>query len=273
LRDRLQWFERLPLFGQRILVTRPKEQAGDLVEPLRALGADTIELPAIAIENPESFEALDKSIRNLRRYDWIIFTSANGVRRFLARMAATGADIRSINRAKLCAIGPATAAELRRYCLQVDVMPQDYVAEGVAKALARKPLRGKRVLIPRACFARDVLPEALRKRGARVDVVEAYRSILPPDSVDRARDIFRRTPPTLVVFTSSSAVTNFFRLLPDEPAAMMRDVKVACIGPITSRTAREHGLSVAIEPPQYTVPALVRAIVDSLSPPAPPLPA
>jgi uroporphyrinogen III methyltransferase/synthase len=265
LRDRLQWFERLPLFGQRILVTRPSEQAGALVEPLRALGADTIELPAIAIENPETFEPLDKSIRNLRRYHWIIFTSANGVRRFLGRMATTGADIRSMNEAKLCAIGPATAAELHKYCLRVEIMPKDYVAEDVVNALARKPLRGRRVLIPRASAARDVLPEALRKRGASVDVVAAYRSILPRESVERAAAVFERHSPTVAVFTSSSAVTNLFRLLPDrDPAALLRDVRIACIGPITSRTARDHGLAVDIEPRQYTIPALVRAIADSL---------
>lgn len=265
LREKLQWFENMPLFGQRILITRPKEQAAELVAPLRALGAETLELPAIAIEEPETWGPVDKAIRNLRRYHWVIFTSANGVRRFFARMAATGADIRSMNAARLCAIGPATAAELRSNCLRVDVVPKEYVAEGVVKALAKRPLRGRRILIPRAKVARDLLPEALRKRGATVDVVEAYRSILPQDSVERARVIFERHPPTVVTFTSSSAVANLFRLLPGkEMSAHLRGVRVACIGPITSRTAREHGLEVSIEPKQYTIPALVRAIADAL---------
>jgi len=265
LREKLQWFERLPLFGQRVLITRPREQADELVAPLRALGAETLELPAIAIEDPEDWSPLDKAIRNLRRYKWVIFTSANGVRKFLGRMAATGNDVRSMSAAKLCAIGPATAAELRKYCLTVDVMPTKYVAEGVVKALAKTPLRGRRVLIPRARVARDLLPDALRKRGATVDVVEAYRSVLPPESIERARVIFERHKPTVIVFTSSSAVSNLFRLLPSEETAVrLRDVQIASIGPITSRTVREHGLKVAIEPRQYTIPALVRAIADSL---------
>ncbi|OFV97847.1 MAG: uroporphyrinogen-III C-methyltransferase [Acidobacteria bacterium RIFCSPLOWO2_02_FULL_60_20] len=266
LREKLQWFERLPLFGQRILITRPREQAAELVAPLRALGAETLELPTIAIEDPEDWAPLDKAIRYLRRYHWVIFTSANGVRKFLGRMAARGNDIRSMSAAKLCAIGPATAAELRRNCLKVDVVPKEYVAEGVVKALAKTPLRGRRVLIPRARVARDLLPEALRKRGASVDVVEAYRSVLPPESVERARVIFERHKPTVAVFTSSSAVSNLFRLLPEEEMrGHLRDVKVASIGPVTSRTAREHGLQVAIQPRQYTVPALVRAITNSLT--------
>jgi uroporphyrinogen III methyltransferase / synthase len=266
LRDRLKWFENLPLFGQRILITRPREQAAELVAPLRALGADTIELPTIAIEKPASWSALDKAIRDLRRYHWVIFTSANGVRKFLERLRERGGDLRALAKAQLAAIGPATAEELRKNCLQVDVVPKDFVAEGLIRSLGRKPLRGKNVLIPRAKVARDVLPEALRKRGARVDVIEAYRSVLPPESVARARSIFEKNPPTLVVFTSSSAVSNLFEMLPtDYGAAKLRDVKVACIGPITSHTAREHGLEVAIEPRRYTVPALVDAIVQNLS--------
>jgi len=265
LREKLRWFEQLPLFGQRILITRPREQAQELIAPLRALGAETLELPTIAIEDPEDFAPLDKAIRNLRRYHWVIFTSANGVRRFLGRMAATGADIRAMSAARLCAIGPATAGELRKNCLQVDVVPKEYVAEGVVKALAKKPLRGRRVLIPRAKVARDFLPEALRKRGAIVDVIEAYRSVLPQDSVERARVIFERHAPSVVTFTSSSAVANLFRLLPEqEMRAHLRNTKIASIGPITSRTVREHGFTVAIEPRQFTIPALVRAIADSM---------
>ncbi|HWP84156.1 MAG TPA: uroporphyrinogen-III C-methyltransferase [Terriglobia bacterium] len=266
LREKLKWFERLPLFGQRILITRPKEQAEELIAPLRDLGAETLELPTISIENPASWAPLDKAIRNLKQYDWVIFTSANGVRKFVARMAAKKADIRELHRSKLCAIGPATAAELGKYCLRVEVVPKEYVAEGVVKALASRPLRGRRVLIPRAKVARDLLPEALRKRGATVDVVEAYRSVLPPESVEHARVIFERHRPTVVTFTSSSAVENLFRLLPaEEMTAHLRNAKIACIGPITSSTARAHGLEVAIAPRQYTIPALVQAIADALS--------
>ena len=267
LREKLEWFERLPLFGQRILITRPREQADELAAPLRALGAETLELPAIAIEDPEDFRPLDRAIRVLRSYHWVIFTSANGVRRLLSRMQTLKADVRDMARAKLCAIGPATAAELRRNCLQVDVVPKEYVAEGVVAALARKPVRGQRILIPRARVARDVLPEALRQRGAKVEVVEAYRSVLPPASAERARVIFERHKPTLMTFTSSSAAHNLMRLVPDTLHPCLREIKTASIGPVTSRTLREHGLNVAIESDEYTVPALVRAITAALASP------
>jgi uroporphyrinogen III methyltransferase/synthase len=263
LREKLQWFEKLPLFGERILITRPQEQAEALAAPLRALGAETLQLPSIAIEDPEDFRALDRAIRVLRSYHWVIFTSANGVRRFLSRMQTLGADIREMARVKICAIGPSTAAELRRHCLQVDVVPKEYVAEGVVAALARKPVRGQRILIPRARVARDLLPQALRARGAKVEVVEAYRSVLPEGSRERARIIFERHRPTLAVFTSSSTVHNLFRLLPEELHGVMRQVRVASIGPVTSRTLRDYGLDVSIEPKEYTVAGLVEAIIQS----------
>ena len=262
LREKLQWFENLPLFGERILITRAREQAAELAEPLRALGAETIELPVIAIEEPEDPKPLDQAIRNLKSYDWLIFTSANGVRKFMERLAESGTDIRILHGKKLCAIGPATAGELRRHLLTVDVVPESYVAEGVLAALTDEPVKGKRFLIPRAKVARDVLPEELRRRGAQVDVVEAYRTILPAASPERIESIFTRHRPTLIVFTSSSTVTNLLRLIPPEKRAeYLEGARIAAIGPITSRTARDAGLTVDIEAREHTVPALVEAIV------------
>ena len=271
LREKLQWFERLPLFGERILITRAREQAAELAEPLRALGAETIELPVIAIEDPEGPEdraALDRAIERLRDYDWLIFTSANGVRKFAERLAESGTDIRTLAGKKICAIGPATAGELRKHLLTVDVVPHSYVAEGLLEALASEPVAGKRFLIPRAKVARDVLPEELRKRGAVVDVVEAYRTILPTEGAartefgERVESIFARHQPTLIVFTSSSTVTNLLRLIPSgKRAAYLDGVRIASIGPITSRTARRAGLAVAIEAREHTIPALIEAIV------------
>jgi uroporphyrinogen III methyltransferase/synthase len=280
LREKLQWFECLPLFGERILITRAREQAAELAEPLRALGAETIELPTIAIENPEDWSPLDRAIRQLRtsatpgqspeksggrgKYDWLIFTSANGVRKFIERMTATQTDIRALAGVKICAIGPATAGELGRHLLAVDVLPRSYVAEGVLEALASEPVAGKRFLIPRARVARDLLPEELRKRGAEVDVVEAYRTILPTEgteAAERTASIFSRHRPTLIVFTSSSTVTNLLRLIPLERRAEYLDgVRIASIGPITSQTARRAGLPVHIEAREHTIPALVEAI-------------
>lgn len=263
LRESMRWFERRPLFGQRILITRPREQAVELAQPLRALGAETLELPTIAIEDPADWAALDGAIRRLPQYHWLIFTSANGVRRFMKRMDQLNADIRRLATAKLCAIGPGTAEELRRNHLVVDRMPAEYVAEGVIQAFARTPLKGKRILIPRARVARDVLPEALRARGAKVDVVEAYRSVLPEESLRRAAVIFERHMPTLLVFTSSSTAANLFKMLPEEELrGRLKDVKIASIGPITSQTLRENGCRVDIEPRQHTVAGLVQEILE-----------
>jgi uroporphyrinogen III methyltransferase / synthase len=265
LREKLRWFEDLPLFGQRILITRAREQAAELATPLRALGAETIELPSIAIEDPEDFSALDRAVRSAGGYDWIIFTSANGVRKFMARMAATDEDIRGLASTKLCAIGPSTAAELRRHLLHVEKVPREYRAEGVLEAFAGEALEGQRILIPRAKVARDVLPGELRKRGATVDVVEAYRTVRPAQSAERAGVIFSRHKPTLITFTSSSTVENFLRLLPPEHGmASLQGVKLASIGPITSQTLIRHGLKPDVEARQYTVPSLIEAIVEAV---------
>jgi uroporphyrinogen III methyltransferase/synthase len=280
LREQLQWFERLPLFGERILITRAREQAAELAEPLRALGADTIELPVIAIEDPEEStpedsKTLTRAIERIADYHWLIFTSANGVRKFIQRLAQSSADIRTLAGKKICAIGPATAGELRKHLINVDVVPREYVAEGVLEALAAEPVAGKRFLIPRAKVARDVLPEELRKRGAQVDVVEAYRTVLPGEGsakevgakaggefAERLESIFSRHRPTLIVFTSSSTVSNLLRLLPPEKRTeYLTGVRIASIGPITSETARQAGLTVDIEAREHTIPALIEEIV------------
>ena len=265
LREKLQWFEHLPLFGQRILITRARDQADELVGALRALGAETIELPTIAIQDPEDWSPLDHAVQTAGSYDWIVFTSVNGVKKFILRMASTGVDIRSLGGAKLCAIGPATAGELQRRLLHVDKVPREYRAEGVLEAFSGEVLEGKRFLIPRAKVARDVLPEELRKRGAHVDVVEAYRTVLPADSAERAQEIFARRRPTLMAFTSTSTVENLLRVFPGDPAATFQNITVASIGPITSETLRRHGLKVDIEALEYTVAALVDAIVAGAS--------
>ncbi len=265
LREKVQWFEKLPLFGERVLITRSRDQAAEMAAPLRSLGAETIELPTIAIHDPEDWSPLDRALETAGSYDWIIFTSANGVRKFMDRMGVTGQDIRSLAGAKICAIGPATAEELRRHLLQVAKVPREYRAEGVLEAFSDEPLAGKRFLIPRARVARDVLPDELRKRGAQVDVAEAYRTLPPADSAERTQVIFSRHPPTVITFTSSSTVENFLRLLPEgEQSAYLNNVKLASIGPITSGTLRRHGLPVDIEAREYTIPALVAAIVESL---------
>jgi uroporphyrinogen III methyltransferase/synthase len=209
LREKLDWFERLPLFGRRIVVTRAKGQADALSAKLRALGAEAIELPTIEIQPAADYGPLDRAISDLGSYDWLIFTSANGVRFFLDRLRRSSVDWRAL-RARICAIGPATRAAVESLHLKVDLMGKEYVAEGLLAAFAPYDLAGKRVLLPRAAVARDLVPTELTRRGAHVDVVEAYRTVIPEETAARCREILgaaRR--PDCITFTSSSTVQNF----------------------------------------------------------------
>ena len=189
LRDRFNWFEKLPLFGQRIVVTRDRRQAGELAEPLEELGAEVLLLPVIEIQPPADPGPLERAIACLDTYDWLIFTSANGVHSYVEHLK----DIRSL-RAKICAIGPATAAAVEALHIKVDRIPKEYVAESLLEALASDDLAGKRVLLPRAAVARDLVPVELARRGAIVDVVEAYRTVLPESAAGRAQEILARKP-------------------------------------------------------------------------------
>jgi uroporphyrinogen III methyltransferase/synthase len=262
LRDTLNWFERLPLFGRRIAITRAREQAGSLYELLTGLGAEVIEIPTIEIRPPDSWEPLDDAIRRLDEFQYLLTTSANGVQNFLARLAASGRDIRALSGLTIGAIGPTTAAEFARTGVKVDLMPAEYVAEGLLAALAGHDLRGKAFLIPRARVARDVIPRTLEERGARVEVVEAYHTVVPRIPHDElARSL--TPPPDAITFTSSSTATNFAKLIGESRLTeTLRDVAVVSIGPITSRTLRDLGLTVAIEAKESTMFGLVQAIRD-----------
>lgn len=232
----------LPLYRKRVIVTRA--ETSRLNHLLRKLGAEIIEFPVIRIAPPAEPAPLENAVANLRLYDWLIFTSANGVRAFFARVR----DLRAL-RAKICTIGPATRAEVEKYKLIVDAVPEEYVGEGLLRAMPQD-LRGQRILIPRAAVARDVVPESLRARGAQVDVVEAYRT-LPPDPPP--------APPgqaDWVTFTSSSTVKNYLAL------AGKPEARIASIGPITSQTLRMHGLEPDAEAKTYTVEGLVEAILE-----------
>lgn len=263
LREKLNWFERRPLFGRRIVITRSRDQASVLRRALEELGAQVIELPTIAIRDPGSWSALDRAIRRLDQYDWVLFTSANGVRKFFERLAAAQKDVRSLGSARLCAIGPATANELAGYHLQADVVPSEYQAEGIVRALKKYDLRGKRVLLPRAHVARDVVPKELRRHGALVDVVNAYRTVIPRESRKLAREVFDRSRPDMITFTSSSTVENFAALFGARSLKkILAGVKIASIGPITSRTLRRFGCRPAIQAKSYTIRALVQAIQE-----------
>jgi uroporphyrinogen III methyltransferase/synthase len=258
LHGKLNWYERLPLFGQKIVVTRAPGQAAEFSEQLRTLGADVAELPTISIQPPADPGPLDAAIQRLASYDWLIFTSANGVRFFLDHLDRSTADLRSL-RARICAIGPATRAAVESLHLKVDLMPAEYVAEGVIAAFATQDLAGERILLPRAAIARDLIPVELSKLGAQVDVVEAYRNVVPDGAAARAREIFSADhKPDWITFTSSSTVKNFLEVAGVEA---LSGVKIASIGPITSATIREYGLTITVEARKYTMAGLVEAIL------------
>jgi uroporphyrinogen III methyltransferase/synthase len=262
LREKLNWFESLPMFGQRIVVTRARRQAEALSAKLRALGAEVIELPTIEIQPALDYGPLDRAIANLSSYQWVIFTSVNGVRFFLERLDRSAVDLRALG-ARICAIGPATRAAIEALHLKVDVMGPEYVAESLLEALAAYDLRDQRILLPRAAVARDLVPVELARRGALVDVVEAYRTSPPEGAAAAAAEILEAADrPHWITFTSSSTVHNFLAVA---GTAALDGVRVASIGPVTSATARELGIQVAVEAPVFTVDGLVQAILDCIS--------
>ena len=262
LREKLNWYEHLPLFGKRIVVTRARGQAEALTERLRGLGAEVMELPTIEIRPAADYGPLDRAIASLSCYDWLLFTSVNGVRFFLERLDRSGSDLRSL-RAKICAIGPATRAAVEALHLKVDLMGKEYVAESLLEAFAAQDLRGKRLLLPRAAVARDVLPVELTRRGAEVDVVEAYRTMVPGETAVQAHNLFSKArKPDCVTFTSSSTLRNF---VSTAGADVLKGVRVASIGPVTSQTAKELGLDIAAEAQPFTMDGLVAAVVRVLA--------
>jgi uroporphyrinogen III methyltransferase/synthase len=229
-----------------------------LASRLEALGAGVIELPTIEIRPPADPSAFERAILELHSYDWLIFTSANGVKSFMDHLDGSPSDLRAL-RAKICAIGPATRAAIEALHLKVDLMGTEYVAEGLLAAFTAHDLQGKRVLLPRAAVARDLVPAELARRGAHVDVVEAYRTVMPEGAAVRAREIFSGSHrPDIVTFTSSSTVKNFVAVA--APAAL-DGIKVASIGPITTATARELGIAVDAEALAFTIDGLVEAVL------------
>lgn len=260
LRERFNWFERLPLFGRKIVITRDRSQTGDLAARLRALGAEAIELPTIELRPPADPRPLANAIERLECYDWLIFTSANGVRFFTQALDRSRRDLRAL-RARICAIGPATRRSIEALHLKVDLMPDEYVAESVVAAFSGMELGGKRVLLPRAAVARDVVPKELTRLGAQVEVVEAYCTVVPDDAAPRARAIFgAERKPDWIMFTSSSTVRNFMSIA---PAHALSGVRIASIGPVTSEAIRSYGLEPDAQAERYTSEGLLQAIAQA----------
>ena len=257
LRRELNWFENRPLFGKRIVVTRTRKQAGALTDQLRGLGADVLELPTIRIEPPTDLRAFAELVQDAHSYDWIVFTSPNGVNAFFELFYKLYDDAREIGGARIAAIGPATAQRLKDFHLKVDLQPEEFVAESLVRAFRKEgDLENLRVLIARAEKARDLLPKELSALGAIVDEGFAYRTVPETRDDGGARRRLLEEGADLITFTSSSTVENFLALGLPWPAKM----QVASIGPITSRTARERGLEVAIEARRHDIPGLIDAI-------------
>ncbi len=263
LRDRLNWCETRPLFGKGVLVTRPREQAPALSNLLAEQGAEPIECPTLEIRPPESWDPVDEAIRELATYDWVIFTSMNGVQAFMGRLWFHQKDARSLASTKVCCIGPRTKEEANRWGLVADLVPKEFQAEGILEALSGLEMKDQRILIPRAKVAREILPEQLGTMGASVRVVHAYQAVPPEVEREPISDRFRNQDIQYLTFTSSSTVRNFCQLFADrqEMRELTQDATVACIGPITAQTVQAEGLSVGIVAAENTVPALVDAIV------------
>jgi len=259
------WFDRRPLRGRTILVTRPREQAGAFTGLLEEEGARVIDLPAIEIRPPRSWAPLDRALARLETFHLLIFTSANGVARFFDRLSARRIDLRALHGIDLVAIGPATAAALTGRGLRVAAVPEEFRAEGIVRVLQRRALLGTRVLIPRAEAARDLLVRELRCRGARVEVAPVYRTVPSREGVGEARRMLRQGGVDLVTFASSSSVTHFLGKFRDSgDRRRLRRLPAAAIGPITARTARRAGFRVVVMPKRFTIPALASAIVKKL---------
>ena len=261
-----------PLAGRTIIITRALAQSADFVSELERLGARAVSCPTIEIVEPESFATLDEAIENLYGYDWLIFTSVNGVDFFLRRLQTLGHDRSDLDELRVCAIGEATALRLREAQVHVDVIPEHFKAEGVYKALesyvgGSSELNRLNFLIPRAAVARDYLPRALEEAGARVDVVPAYRTVRPHTKErGRVEALLAGGAVDCITFTSSSTVTNFAALFDTtDLSQLLAGVHVACIGDITAATAADYNLRTDIMPGEFTIPALTRAIVDYYS--------
>ncbi|HEX3644270.1 MAG TPA: uroporphyrinogen-III C-methyltransferase [Vicinamibacterales bacterium] len=265
LREHLRWFDARPLSGKRILVTRPKDQSMEFVDRLEAMGAEAIEAPMIRILPPEDYGPLDEACARAGDFDWIVFSSVNAVDAFMSRLLAGPLDVRALGGVRLCGVGPATAERLAGHGLKVDLTPPEYRAEAILRVLSENgEVRGQKVLLPHADIGRELVADELRKQGAEVTEVVAYRTVAVEADREGEPDVYRmllERSIDVVTFTSASAVRNFVRVLGAEPAAdLLASTVVACIGPVTAEAASQFKVKTAIQPSSYTIPALVGAI-------------
>lgn len=264
LRERIGWFEKKPLFGMRILVTRAREQASELVETIEELGGEAVECPVIRTV-PVAEEELTHAFAQAESYDWLLFTSVNGVRYFFEACVSAGVDIRRFVRARIGAVGPKTAAALRQRGLMPELVPPVYRGDEMAEALLELMKAEERVLLPRARVAREALPKGLRAAGVQVDEIPVYETVVSDEGAEVAAELLREGKIHAVTFTSSSTVTNLLQVLQkygwERPVDALTAIPAFTIGPLTSETVRQAGLSVAAEAAEATIEAVVRALM------------
>lgn len=268
LRPELNWFEKKPLFGKKIVITRAREQASSFLSGLTELGAHCIEFPTIEITPPEDWAPLDRSIEEINKYNWLLFTSVNSVKYFFNRLFEKGNDVRTLRDIKVGAIGPKTAEVVGEYGIIPDMIPSEYRAEAIIDAFGQLKTKNLRILIPRASKAREILPDELIKMGAHINVVDAYKNILPDSKIETIVGMLEAGEIDMITFTSSSTVTNFMGMFGDEADKVktwLKGVDIASIGPITSETAKKIGLDITVEPGESTIEALTDAILKHYS--------
>ncbi|HYA11692.1 MAG TPA: uroporphyrinogen-III C-methyltransferase [Thermodesulfovibrionales bacterium] len=265
LRESLKWYEKKPLFGHRVLVTREHMEG---FEPLEELGAEIIEFPTIEVVPPVSYEELDKSIDNIDRYDWLIFTSRNGVKYFFKRVFDRDRDIRDLKGIKICAIGTMTAKEIKKYGLKTDLIPDEFSAEGLIKLIQEfegsrgKGLKGVRFLLPRAEKAREVFPEKVRELGGEIDIPVTYRTVKPESRGKRLRRFLKEGRISIATFTSAATFNNFREIMGEDADELLKGVTIAVIGPVTAKAIEKAGLHVDIMPKEATIQTLVEEIIN-----------
>jgi uroporphyrinogen III methyltransferase/synthase len=249
------------LQGKNILVTRAREQASVFAAMLIDRGATVIEFSTIDVVPPPTWAELDETLLAVKKFHWIIFTSSNAVNFFMNRIVSLGQNQTLLEGIRICAVGPKTAESLQSRGIKADLVPVEFKAEGVAEAFRALEVRGKKILIPRAKEAREIIPERLKDLGAQVTVVTVYENVKPTADVARIKSLFEQKKIDIITFTSSSTVRNFVEILGQkEYKSLVKGVLVACIGPITANTAEECGMKADIMPKEYTIPALVEAM-------------
>ena len=260
LKDKLDWYETLPLFGKNVVITRPEAQSAGTRELLLEKGATPFSFPVIKTYPPDSWNLLDDAISRLDSYDGLIFTSVNGVRFFIKRLHSLDKDIRELKGIRLYAIGPKTAKAVEELGIKVDVVPENYVAESLLESIGKELVKGKRFLLPRATIARETLPNELRKNGAKVDIAPSYQT-LPNKEIDR--EVLKKIMAgeiDVITFTASSTIDNFFKLAGKDSLEALKKIVIACIGPVTAKTLEKYGLVPTVVSKKYTVESMVLAI-------------